>query len=200
MYSVIEDCSPYYIRFTYDGMSEFIKYAQNVYNNLVWNSTIPAFRHLILPIEKAKDILDKNPLAKELSFTEKRVSYFYTPPNFRYTAHKDGMNHRFSINYTIKVLDDKCITSWYNDDVEKEYQMSYLGNASRELNGFVKENHTPAKTMIARPDECILFNTEIYHDWDNTDSINERVVLTLRSTTPGIVYYDDVKQILFKGK
>jgi hypothetical protein len=78
--------------------------------------------------------------------------------------------------------------------------MDYLNGNSRELTGFVKENHTPIKSMVAQQNECILFNTEIYHDWDNSNSSNERVVLTLRSITPGSVYYDDVKQILFKGQ
>jgi hypothetical protein len=76
--------------------------------------------------------------------------------------------------------------------------MDYSGGNSRELDGFVKENHTPVKTMIAQQNECILFNTEIYHDWNNNSS-NERVVLTLRLNSPSSVYYDDVKQILFKG-
>lgn len=200
MYQIIEDCSPYYIRFTYDGMSEFIKYAQDVYENFPWKNRNPTFRHSMLPVDLGKDILSKTSIANELPLTQKRVSYFYTPPNYYYRAHKDGLTHRFSINYTIKVLDDKCVTSWYDDEVESSYNMDYLNGVSRELEGFVKENHTPVKTMVAQPNECILFNTEIYHDWDNRNSSNERVVLTLRSTTPESVYYDDVKQILFKGQ
>jgi hypothetical protein len=128
------------------------------------------------------------------------VSFFYSPPNLYYRAHKDGLDHRFSINHTIKVLDNKCVTSWYSDDVGKGYTRDYVNGESRELKGFVKENHTPIKSMVAQPNECILFNTEIFHDWDNRNSSNERVVLTLRSITPGSVYYDDVKQILFKGQ
>ena len=198
-YTIIEDCSPYYIRFTYDGMSEFIKYAQDVYANFPWRNKASTFRHSMLPVENGLDILSKTPIANELPLNQHRVSYFYTPPNFYYRAHKDGLTHRFSINYTIKILDDKCITSWYDDEIELPYKMNYLNGNSRELDGFIKENHTPLKTMVAQPDECILFNTEIYHDWDNRNSSNDRVVLTLRSTTPESVYYDDVKQILFKG-
>ncbi len=33
------------------------------------------------------------------------MSFFYTPPNLYYLAHKDGLNHRFSINHTVKILD-----------------------------------------------------------------------------------------------
>ena len=199
-YEIIEDCSPYYIRFTYDGMSEFIKYAQDVYDNFSWENDLSTFRHLMLPILNGKDILSKTPLATDLFLNEKRVSYFYTPPNFYYRAHKDGLTHRYSINYTIKVLDNNCITSWYDDDIELSYKKEYLSGTSRELDGFVKENHTPVKTMVAQPNECILFNTDIYHDWDNRNSSNERVVLTLRATMPARVYYNDVKQILFKGQ
>jgi hypothetical protein len=55
----------------------------------------------------------------------------------------------------------------------------------------------PLKSMVAIQGECILFNTDIYHDWDNTQSNNERIVLTLRLENPGLMYFDDVKKILF---
>ena len=199
-YKIIEDCSPYYIRFTYDGMIEFNEYALGVYNNFPWRNKNPTFRHSMLPPDIGAEVLSKAPLTEELNFNPNRVSFFYTPPNLYYRAHKDGVDHRFSINHTVKILDDKCITSWYSDEVGKDYSIDYLNGASRELTGFVKEKHTPIKSMVAQQNECILFNTEIFHDWDNINSSNERIVLTFRSITPGSVYYDDVKQILFKGQ
>ena len=53
--------------------------------------------------------------------------------------------------------------------------------------------------MTAKPGECILFNTDIFHDWDNQLSNNYRVVLTLRIKQPltGKIYFEDAKKIIF---
>jgi hypothetical protein len=105
---------------------------------------------------------------------------------------------RFSINYLTRVLDDKCVTSWYSDDDLKVYFIdNTLTQSSRECVGFIKENHTPIKSMIAKQNECLLFNTDIFHDFDNSQSDNTRVVLTLRCRNPNAMYFDDVKRILF---
>jgi hypothetical protein len=201
IYRIIEDCSPYYVRFTYDGIDEFIRYATEVYdsnNYTAYTGYILKFAHCRLDSTLGRQVLAKIPLSSEIQFNDKRVSFFKSCPGLYYRAHKDGLDHRFSINYTIKILDDKCVTSWYSDDAQKGYQLDYLNGRSRELVGFVKDNHTPVKTMIASPNECILFNTDIYHDWDNSNSFNERIVLTLRTTTPGSIYFDDIKQILYR--
>jgi hypothetical protein len=65
--------------------------------------------------------------------------------------------------------------------------------------GFVRNKHTPAKTLIAKPDECMLINTDIFHDWDNSKSSNLRVILTLRLEleTTGSVYFEDARKIIF---
>jgi hypothetical protein len=140
---------------------------------------------------------------------EERVSFFISKPGLYYRAHKDGLDTRFSINYTVKILDDKCVTSWYCDDDLKDYQIDPLSVesrrnpltavSSRECVGFVKSNHIPTKTMIAKQGEVILFNTDLFHDWDNTTSVNERVVLTLRIAKPlkSKTYFEDAKRILF---
>jgi hypothetical protein len=206
-YEIIEDCSPYYIRFTYEGLTEFNLYALDIYDNYDWSgrgrTMNPKFIHLPLDGFTGQKVLDHTILSKDIEFNSDRVSYFKSHPGLYYRAHKDGINHRFSINHTIKILDDKCITNWYADYDLTEYQMDqFLLNrkSSRECVDFIKENHTPLKSMIAKPNECILFNTDIFHDWDNRTSTNERVVLTLRSTTPGNIYFNDAKQLLFKGK
>jgi hypothetical protein len=51
--------------------------------------------------------------------------------------------------------------------------------------------------MIAIQGECILFNTDIYHDFDNRYSENERIILTLRPTFSQSITFEDAKQILF---
>jgi len=51
--------------------------------------------------------------------------------------------------------------------------------------------------MTAKPNECILFNTDIWHDFDNSQSTNRRMVLTLRVNNPSTFYFDDAKKALF---
>jgi len=203
-YQIIEDCSPYYIRFTYDGINKFNEYALNVLNNYDWiepkTKRTPRFNNKRLDPVTGQKVLDNTILTEDISINGNLVRYFESLPGLYYHAHKDGRDHRFSINHTIKILDDKCVTNWYSDEDLKNYVVDKdIAQYSRELIGFKKENHTPIKSMIAQPNECILFNTDIYHDWDNSASSNPRVVLTLRTTNLGDTYFDDAKQFLFKG-
>lgn len=208
-FKIIEDCSPYYIRFTHEGIDEIIKECLSIVKNNVYSK---GFTHHALEENLAEKLLDKIPISKLLSINKSRVSFFITNPGYYYRAHKDGLDHRFSINYTIEILDDKCVTSWYSDsDLEKypidnlkhiEYykdknKFVYDNGCSREADGFIKENHIPLKSMTAKSNEVILFNTDIFHDFDNSKSKNQRIVLTLRATKPANIYFNDVKQILF---
>jgi hypothetical protein len=146
-YEIIEDCSPYYIRYTHEGISDIIDYC----NECTPKFNTHPFVHHMLPEEKATKMLSLIPASKQLELMNNRVSLFISKPGLHYRAHKDGMDHRFSINYVSKVLDDKCITSWYSDDDLKDNPIDkLLKKASRECVGFVKENHTPLKSMIAK--------------------------------------------------
>jgi len=51
--------------------------------------------------------------------------------------------------------------------------------------------------MIAKQGEVVLFNTDIFHDVDNTDSKNERTILTLRSTLFEKLDFFQAREILF---
>ncbi len=203
-YRIIEDCSPYYIRYTFDGIENL--------TNLCKTYILPkkgefGFRHLRLERPLVDNVLDLVPASKQMPLQKDRVSLFMTEPGFYYSAHKDGMDHRFSLNFTVTVLDDKCVTSWYSDEDLKTYKIStdiipsannlYVPGASREVLEWDKSKHTPLKSMVAKPNEAILFNTELFHDWDNRTSTNRRVVLTLRHQNPGAVYFEDARKILF---
>jgi len=195
---IIEDCSPYYIRFTHDGINDLVDLCKSyITPELLENCKNKDFINHKLPLNQSEKVLSLLPFLDKIKLIKERVSLFVTRPGHYYKAHKDGKNHRCSINYTIMIMDNKCITSWYNDEDLKDYSVDPAHLNSRECLDFVKENHTPIKSMIAKPNEAILFNTEIFHDWDNTNSENYRVVLTLRSQNPGEVYFNDVKNIFF---
>jgi hypothetical protein len=196
MYSIIEDCSPYYIRFTHDGLDKIIDICKKGMEGVELEKT---FTHYKFPPEIRQKILSTTPLSQSLDLKQNRASMFVTKGGRYYRAHKDGLANRISLNYTVEILDDTCATSWYSDDELAEYATEGLSweNPSREVKGFDKTKHTPIKSMIARPNECILFNTDIWHDFDNSRSTNRRMVLTLRVKNNETFYFDDAKKALF---
>ena len=202
---IIEDCSPYYIRFTHSNIEELIKESLFIFNTVQFSSSsivTPDFSHYILSPSDGINLLSKIPMSYNMPLLENRVSYFVSQPNLYYRAHKDGRNHRFSLNYSADILDDKCVTSWYSDIDLEEYKLDeqlLKTNSSRECVDFDKTKFTPLTTMVARPGECTLFNTDIYHDWDNSISSNRRIILTLRHRDTGNVYFNDAKRILFNS-
>ena len=195
-YTIIEDCSPYYIRFTFDGLERIIDYASTV--TLAHTAQFSIYSHDTVDVSTANTIISMLPLADDINFNSNRVAIFNTPPGGGCGIHKDGPDHRVSFNIPIEILDNTCITNWYDD---KEFKgMPILGNPSYTRNIYfdykTMDKFIPAKSMIAQNNEMILFNTDIYHSWNNTNSVNNRKVLTLRSVDPGSVYFEDVRKIL----
>lgn len=194
-FTIIEDQSPYFIRFKFQGIENNINRLKNIFKQITYVSE-REFIHFKMTKASGEIILSELPF-QQINLNPDRVSFFITKPGYYYRAHKDGINHRFSINLPVQVLDDTCETRWYSDEDLKDYKISCLGGTSRECIDFNKLNHIPIKRMVATEGECILFNTDIYHDFDNSNSKNLRVVLTLRHIDPGNFYFDDVKKVLF---
>ena len=197
MFKIIEDCSPYYVRFTYEGIEKTIDLCKNSFkldiNELSKNFTFKTLdfkqsiniKNLSMPIQKLPQV-DLN-----------RFTYFVSEPGFYCPAHTDGPNHTWGINYSIQILDELCVTSWYDSKDLTQYDL--VNGYSKLCKDFQKHKHTPLKTTTFKPNECVLINTGIFHDWDNSKSTNWRVVLTIRGLD--VVYekfnYTDVKNLLF---
>ena len=196
MYTIIEDCSPYYIRFTHNKINEIINRCNVVANTI---EVTKDMTHHKIETSIAEDILSFVPMAQQFDILKTRVSLFITKPGYCYDVHKDGIDHRFSLNYMVRVLDDKCATSWYSDEELKDYPVETMVNQtpSRHIFGVDKTKHIPLKTVTFKQGECILFNADLFHDWDNTRSEYERIVLTLRLEKPRHVYFEDAKKIMF---
>ena len=196
-YSIIEDCSPYYIRYTHDGIQDILDYCNVLTPDI--KTLAKDFTHYRLQPIESKKMLELVPSDSLPPLASDRVSLFISKPRMEYRAHKDGLVDHISINYTSRILDNKCITSWYSDADLSIYKIDTKHYGSRECVGFDKSKHTPVKSMIAQPNEAILFNTEIFHNWDNSLSNNERVVLTLRPTLSvrREIYFDTMKKIMF---
>jgi hypothetical protein len=168
-------------------------------------------RFLTFDDATGKEILEVTQLLPYLNLMEHRVSIFRTNGGYTSPVHKDGKNHRISINFGVRVLDDKCITSWYPDVISPEYkpeivdltdrhmidgQKSAKKIDSREFDDFDESKHKPIKNFVMKQGEAVLFNTDIWHRWNNR-SHADRAILTLRVNDPGNFYFKDGKKVLF---
>jgi len=197
MYTIIEDCSPYYIRFTFDGLKNIINYTTNQTPVSVVNYVM--YSHDTLSLPAAETIISMLPMSNKITFNINRVAVFTTPPNGGCGVHKDGSHDRTSFNIPIEILDNNCITSWYSDEMFEGFPILEKSNYSRNVYRDYKtmNKFKSVKTMTAQPNEMTLFNTEIYHSWSNYNSSNTRKILTLRSVNAKELYFNDAKKILF---
>jgi hypothetical protein len=197
MYTVVEDHSPYYIRYQHPEQDEIVRICQEYLAGL---KPADHFTHHKVDPQTAQRIADLIPIGRHIPIMLERISLFITPPGVYYPAHKDGVDHRCSLNYAVKILDNTCPTRWYADaDVLPHYTITdpFQYNRSREARYFRPNLHTPVCSLITQPGDVLLFNTDIFHDFDNRASHNERVVLTVRFAEPEQHYFDDVKKMMF---
>ena len=195
---IIEDCSPYYIRFTYNGAADVI----NLCNKFGWNH-FDSWKHYTYLNCYGEDIAKHVPFTNALNLSlPYRATIYITPPAYKNTVHKDNWDVRWSINFTVCIQDNKCITSWWHEDASAKY--NWLVNddqehriQSRVIRDFKFDKEQPVKQMTAKPNEVLLFNTDLWHNWDNSASDKERVILTLRTKEPANFYFEDARKILF---
>lgn len=197
-YKVIEDCSPFFIRFTWENIESLIDWLRNQQFNGVTKRYYD-YEHINLNEPTATEILNQLPMANVFDFMRSRVAIFDTPPGGGCGIHKDGPCIRMGINIPIHVSDNMCQTSWYLDD--QFIDAPVAGNSMYSRNVFPNykdmKKFNAAKTVTFSPNEAVLFNTEIFHAWTNEGSSNNRSILTLRVNNPGNVYFEDAKNLLF---
>lgn len=199
---IIEDCSPYYIRFKHTGSDEIIQRCLEFKQERIDENNQRKFLHFKLPQALGKEILTAVPGHSELEYIDKRVSLFVTQPNVYYRPHRDGLSLKMGINYIVDVKDDKCITSWYAlEEFEGRPIDTLVTNNSREIADFnwatEYSKHTPLKSVVAKQGEVMLFNTDLYHDVNNVHSKNERTILTIRSSLHLQPTFMDARKIIF---
>lgn len=202
-FEIIEDCSPYFIRYKHTGSDEVIAMCKEQKSKIIDNLKVKQkFIHSRLPEQTGIEILNKVYKSKELSLSTTRVSLFVTQPNHYYRPHRDGLAVPMGINYNVDIVDDKCVTSWYDNEMFQGRPIDNLpSNSSREIKDYnrqVEKNIIlPVKSMTAKQGEVILFNTDLFHDVDNENSPNERTILTLRSTLFEKINFFQARKILF---
>lgn len=207
---IIEDCSPYYVRFTFEGLDRLIELCNTVSIPDRVYDTPHNVIHIHLQQEIVTELLSILPFGNKVEWNKNRATFFVTEPGVYYGAHKDGKDCKVSFNFAISILDDKCITHWYNENEFDNYEIcsDYIpsldyytpkGFVVREVLNWDPSKHTPVKTMIMQPNEVVLFNTDIYHNWDNSQSNNRRVILTLRHLRPGTLSFTDAKNLILSS-
>jgi hypothetical protein len=198
-YQIIEDCSPYFVRFTHEGIENIVNFCKNIKPDM---NLIPKNFHTHkLTVEQSNELYSLVPMSKKIELQTQSSLYISKAGNY-YRPHKDGVFNRFALNYTIHVSDELSQLNWYSDEELAGYEIDgYMKSAgiSRECVNVVKENHTPLMSTTIRPNQCMLINTDLFHSVDNTKSPNERVILTLRTKMihKEKMYLEDVRKILF---
>ena len=86
MYTIIEDCSPYYIRFTHEGLDKIIDICKQGMQGVELEKT---FTHYKFSPEIRQKILSATPLSQSLDLDQNRASMFVTKGGRYYRAHKD---------------------------------------------------------------------------------------------------------------
>lgn len=193
---IISLVAPYYCVVEHENQQQIIDYAQQLLadGDFEFSRGDHNFRHQRLKKTDCQTLLNWSPLTKIKTGLKPYASIFSTGPGHYYRAHKDGQNIRAALNYIIEVHDSCCVTSWYDDQIETHYQIDRLGGVSRELQNFQKQNHRAQCSQIFSQNQCVVFNTDIYHDFDNTSSANSRHVLTLRFSEPHDLHWHDIVQ------
>lgn len=201
MYKIVEDCSPYYIRFTATEHSTVIDICQDIVEN---NIGLTDFTSIPVGPVDSDRLIKQISLFEQLKLNRQRINLFVSEPGIYRPPHKDGAAMQFGINYMIEVSDNKCVTNWYSNELEsrKDYFEGLDNNGRqvrplRELRNYQPGEATPVKSMTAVITDCILFNVGMFHDWDNTTSTNRRILLTLRPPPHSKMSFEQAKQLLF---
>jgi len=194
-YEIIEDHSPFYVKFSHPGQAEIIELCQR---ELAEQGPVKTFNHYKIPLDRAREILTLLPLSRYIMFNGYRVSLFIVAPGYRHQVHIDQAS--VSINYGVSIRDDLCVTRWYADrDIEDNLTV-HEDDSSRAIidhRDFQRCPQQPQKSMTMQQGEAVIFNSSQYHDFDNSRSPHPRCILTLRLYNKNI-QFDFLKRAMFE--
>lgn len=196
-YTIIKDCSPYYVRFTFDGLDRIVQFIKE-HDHLVYLSNkFTGYSHLDFHEDIALQIMDMLPMSNLVPFNKERVAIFETPPGGGCGIHKDGIQTLTSFNIILEAHDNLCETTFYSDkDITGiPTGMPYVRHIFSDYAKLYVFN--PIKSMVAKEGEMVLFNPNIWHAWQNLKSLNKRRVVTMRLVDPSAVSFEEMKNNLF---
>jgi hypothetical protein len=196
---IIKDCRPYFLILEHDQQFDLMSYASRVIeqNNYNWSRKILGFSNHRIASDDLHQIYELSLIKMfSQSFSEIFASIYVTEPGMNYPIHTDGNSKHpinWSINYIITAKDDKCKTKWYSDD-----SVSGLKKIETTGNILIKsqDNITEIHSEVFAEGQCILFNTAMFHSFDNSDSDNIRRVLTIRKIFNQLPFDDIATRVL----
>ena len=219
MYKIIENRSPYFVKFYIDNIEEIKKFVNECLQNLNTDNSIekrnvPSYQHLNLKINDAQKVIDMFPLSKSFKFEKERVAVFVTPPYGGGGIHKDGPEtdltkrvsygpHNISFNIPIEIWDNACKTKWFDDEMFDKWEnlTSHTKYSRNVFLDFTKtDQFSPAAETIMSDDCVMLINTEKWHTFYNNGP-NIRKILTIRLAKSERQNYDFssvAKKILYE--
>jgi hypothetical protein len=190
---IILDRSPYYCLIEDKNTEQIIQIAREILaeKRFEFIRGTEDFQHSRLLYHDCQKLISLSTLRFLLDKCSRPyASIFSTKAGYYYRAHKDGQTIRYAMNYIIDAGDGVCETHWYSDEVAKHYEINSLGGTSRELEQFDSHNHTAVESTVFQNNSAMLFNTDIYHDFDNRSNTRARHVLTLRYGLPSDFYFE----------
>lgn len=134
MYSklqVLEDCSPFYIRFTFDKLDSIVQFVISKLNTLRIRHT-SGYSHKDFPIEISEEIISLLPKNFAFQFLVDRVSIFDTPPGggHHLGPHTDNADNRYSARLHVPILSNSgCIHEWYAEPEDYKCHIPADGSA-----------------------------------------------------------------------
>jgi hypothetical protein len=208
-YKIIEDCSPYYVKFTYDGLEDLTNFVKTIPVNLDEGRQFDSYIQYFFPFDIAQEIINRIPLSKDFRFKRNWAPLMIMHPGKFMYPHKDSPEELCSFNLPITIEDDKCIVSWYDDSEFADCKIVFntSTNPGKIYSRRVLPEHcdrkprNPIKQLKLKLGEYVLINTNIFHSVDNTGSENTRTILALRiiNDTDNLVTFEDAKSVLFKN-
>ena len=202
-YTIIEDASPYYVRFTFDGIEQVVNYINNLGLPEQVTSN-PGYSQYQFDVVTGDSIISmlKLPDHPHAKFKPDKVKIVLTPPGGGCGIHKDGQASKTSLNLMLMINDTNCYTDWYNEDDFAD--MPLLGDVtySRSIYENIIDMNTrfnPTRTINFKANELVLLNTDIWHSWSNVDSKCVRKILSLKHIWQSGLPFDELKKIIFQS-
>jgi hypothetical protein len=196
---ILKDCSPHFLIIDHDGRDDIILYSKKILekNNFKFIRNVGKFSNTRLHHHDAVYLFNASILKIISSVNHQMFASIYTSePGLCYPVHCDGNSNlpiNWSINYMLTVLDNHCKTQWFSSESVRNLKIKEtVGNI------IVSENKSlnPICSYVFQENDCVLMNTAIFHNFDNSASKNIRRILTLRCTQDNMSFESVMNKIM----
>jgi hypothetical protein len=184
---ISQDNSPYFLKFNLDNVNLRLSEFKSILPKYLFEDDVSDKLYHIYDLSKFEinHFFNLIPL-NDITEWHDIVRVVSVKKGFVGPLHKDGINAKSSINIGIHVKNSDCTTYWFDDEKinikseSKKMELDGKNINSRNADGIDWRNIEPSAKTVLEQNELILFNSNIYHTWDNLTGENARVTLKLR--------------------